>query len=781
MRSGLAAFCVGILLACFAPFLHESWSLSGLGQGSFSIGLGLCLARIVCRHRQGKILLLPGLLLLGIAYHCQWALCVQDRHIDASTVGKDFVLTGRVTNLPVVDELSTRFLFTVSDGAGEFPGHKLLLRDYQQLGLRGGEVWQLALRLRPPHGLANPAAFDYEAWLLREKIVGLGYVQESASNRRLSAHSYSVSSMRQLLLERLQRVLPVHSSAAAVMPALLLGYRGELSAEFWAQLSATGTNHLFVISGLHVGLVSLLAFRLMQFLGRFLLWPGSGIAVPRLAAWSAISAALLYSLLAGFSLPTQRALVMLAVFMSGTITGKSIDLVFRYLLALTLVLLLNPAAATGPGFWLSFTAVAGLILFADAELDLSRIRGFIRAQWVVSFVLALPLLFWMGQVSLLAPLVNFLAIPVLGFVILPLAFLALLALLIMPSLAELFMSASAALMKWLLLFIEQAAEYSPVFTSRLLAVSPLETTIIIALAMLGLTVVLIPFPLRLRLLALFLFLPLLFPRSPSLRPEHLSVHIMDVGQGLAVFLQQGENNLLYDTGAALGPDYDMGETVVLPVLASLGVRQLQTVVISHGDNDHAGGLASVLQAMPVARLISSGPLPVARSVEPCRQGQYWQQGAMEISVLHPDQAYSNNNNNSCVLQIRFGLHRLLLSGDIDKAVERDLASRYGRQLSSQLLIAPHHGSNSSSGFPLLKTVNPQWVIFSAGCHNRFGHPALEVQDRYALFAVQERNTASAGMISLHLDGSGEMLRAQAYRERVPRYWRGSQNNPACRY
>ncbi len=785
MRAMLAAFSAGIIAG--------AWQLAPLPT-FIAAALWFCvcvllLSRLPLKPESSVLLrrslALLAALALGLAWHSLWAHWALGQRL-ANDFSRDTRwVTGRVISIPAREALASRFLFRVDQGPAELQGRHLLLRDYSERQLRGGEHWLLPLRLRAPRGLANPGGFDYEAWLLAEGIDGLGYVREEAGLQRLRASSISVSSLRQFLYERLQTLSARSELGQQVLPALLLGHRAQLDADFQSKLEQTGTNHLFVISGIHIGLVSMLSYGLLRRLLPWLLPLPPQQPVQRLAAWAAIAMAIFYSMLAGFSLPTQRALVMISAFMLGRLLGRNFNLLFRFLLALTLVLLLNPLAAMSAGFWLSFTAVAGLMWFVESAQG-NRWRELLRAQLVVYLVLMLPLLFWMGQVSLIAPLVNLFAIPVLGFLLLPLAFSGLGLGMLWPAGGALLLQLANTLLALLMMALGWLGSLLPMLDSALPAFQGLALLLVLLMSALAVLLMLLPVPWSLRAPVPLLLLPLLLGPAPQKPEPNLLVHVLDVGQGLAIVLQQGQYSMLYDTGARIEGGVDMASSVLLPFFRQQQIRELSLLLLSHNDNDHAGGLPVILAAMPVAKIMASDPrIPaeqtLGRSIEPCQAGQRLSLGQAELQLLHPGpgEFRGENNDNSCVLQLRFGRHRVLLSGDISRAVEYPLVQTWGDALASQLLIAPHHGSATSSSFPFIKTVRPQWVVYSAGCHNRFSHPAAEVDRRYGLLGVGRLNTATSGLISFSLDGSGGALQPERYRQLKRRYWR-SQNSEDCR-
>ncbi len=780
MRSALAAYCIGVMLGSYVIHLQASL-LTNVCLAVCCIGGQVRWRRELKTQpvKQRCLLLLTGIS-VGLAYHAAWGWQATAARLPQTLAGLDVVVTGTVINLPQPGEVAARFLFRVKTGPEPLRGARILLRDYDELAISGGQRWQFTVRLQPPRGLANPGTFDYEAWLLQQRIRATGYVRDPDTAQRLGVNRLSLAWWRQRVADRVARLAASDPLLSMLLPALVLGERGQIDGAMWDTLTRTGTNHLFVISGLHVGLVASWCYFLASQLLRLLPLPATAWPVQKLAAIAAIAGAACYSLIAGFGLPAQRALVMIVIFMLGSLTGRSINIGLRLLLALTLVLTINPLAGGGPGFWLSFMAVAALLLFMHrGESDWWQRHRWqfwdtlIKPQWVVFLALFMPLSLWMGQVSLIAPLVNMLAIPVLALVIVPLAMLAVITSLLSVSVAGLLLNLMGAVLDWTVRALHLMAFGLGDFAEYLQFYPPAPNWFALVLAGMAVSLLLLPLPLAWRWLALPLGLTWLLPGKAVYDRDTLALHVLDVGQGLAVVVQHRQQFLLYDTGARLGEDFDMGTAVVLPVLARLGVKELDWLIISHGDNDHAGGYRAVAAALPARQLLVGGTVDIgAAAALPCQAGQRWRWQGAEIRVLHPDRAYDATNNNSCVVQLRYGDYAVLLTGDITREVERQLARRYGAELRSVVMLAPHHGSRTSSSYPLLKAVAPDWVVFSAASNNSFGHPADEVVARYRGLGIGTLNTAETGMISFRPGAPPETFRA-----RQRRYWRWSQNAP----
>ncbi len=549
--------------------------------------------------------------------------------------------------------------------------------------------------------------------------------------------------------------------ATGIIAALVTGDRDAIGPRQWQLFAATGTNHLFVISGLHIGLISLCAYMLLLNLCRLV--PSMGMYIPlQKIAWSgALLAAICYALLAGFTLPTQRAAVMCGVFILALLLNRHLSVSLRYLLALALALTLNPLAVMNMGFWFSFLAVGALLLvYQDGSA--SRVKRWLKPQLAVFLLLVPALIYFTGQFSPWAPLVNLVAIPLVGLVIVPLCLITVAGLFLWADLGEVLLTATDFLIIHSLEVLGWVADHGGA-VSITTGSSPWPPLFAGLAALLWL----LPMTARLRLLSIPLCLPLLLPRhTPGPEPGQFHGHILDVGQGLAVVIQTHKHTLLYDTGAWYHEEFDLGEAVVVPVLRSLGSKLLDGVVISHWDNDHAGGLESVLASFPVARRYA--PDTELPGWQHCG-ARSWQWDGVEFQFLRGNQP-GEGNNSSCVLRISTESYSLLLPGDIERAVERQLAVNHPETLHSDVMLAPHHGSNTSSSWPFIKKVDPQWVIYSAGFGNAFGHPATVVQERFKQLGAGALTTHATGMITLQPDPASGAPQFTRYRDRHPRYW-----------
>jgi competence protein ComEC len=249
--------------------------------------------------------------------------------------------------------------------------------------------------------------------------------------------------------------------------------------------------------------------------------------------------------------------------------------------------------------------------------------------------------------------------------------------------------------------------------------------------------------------------------------------LLDVGQGLAAVVQTAGHALVFDTGPATGERFDAGSAVVVPFLREYGIGRVDTLIVSHGDMDHRGGVPSLLAQTEVKRLLTSVPDKIRRDqgeVESCEAGQSWQWDGVRFEILYPfhDQAYRGNDA-SCVLRVQTLKEAVLLPGDIEKRSETALLQEEAARLPADILVAPHHGSNTSSTAAFLQAVQPRYALFAAGYRNRYGFPRPAVVARYATEGATLLDSARNGAITFHL-GSSAPSPPETFRQEARRYW-----------
>src|SRR5688572_6999891 len=518
------------------------------------------------------------------------------------------------------------------------------------------------------------------------------------------------------------------------------------------------------ISGLHVTLLSGLAAWLVSFAWRRAPWLAVRLPARKAAAAAAVLAALGYTLIAGFAVPAQRTFYMVAVvalaLWAGAITSPARTLAA----ALAIVLLVDPWAPLAPGFWLSFAAVA-LIFYVAAGWTRRerRLMQWGRVQWAISVGLAPAVLLLFGQVSVAGPIANALAIPLVSMVITPLALVAA----AVPS--GLPLAAAATVVEWLLQYLEACAA----LPGALLQLHrPAAWTLVLAIA--GAAWMLAPRGVPGRACGVALLAPAFMLPAPAPRPGEAWITTFDVGQGLAVMVRTATRTLLYDAGPAFGPDADSGGRIIVPELRAHGASRVDLMVLTHEDLDHVGGARTVLETFEVFGLVSSLPERHALNAlvfapRRCYAGETWEWDGVRFEFLHPRAGDGpvGRNNQSCVLRVAAAGASMLLTGDIEHQAELSLLAN--PLVNADILLAPHHGSRSSSSRQLIDAVRPRWAVVAAGYRNRFGHPNAEVLERYRLSGVAVLRTDRDGAIHVTLRAGGPEIETE--RLRRPRYWR----------
>lgn len=820
------------------------------------------------------LLLLAGLLCGGgwSAARAHWRL---GDALPPALEGRDLQVTGIVASLPDDVGRGQRFRFDVESARdGDRPVHlpiTLALGWYdgdgfdaeQRQAVHPGERWQWTVRLKQPHGLANPYGFDEEAWLLSEGVRATGYVRPQPAVRRdafVFSLRDSVGRAREWLRDRIAQALP-SARHAGVIVALVIGDQRGIAERERQLFNLTGIGHLVSISGLHITMIAALAAITMRWAWRRGSW--RRIPLPLLlpaqkaGALAGLFVATVYVALAGFGVPAMRTLLMLAVVTAAQFGARLLPPSRVLAAALLAVMIVDPWALLWPGFWLSFGAIACLLFASVGRVDMRDVRdahgahgartqdgdrrlvmsaakgaamraamtAAARTQMVVTIGLVPLSAGLFGQFSLVGPLANALAIPVVSFIVTPLALLAVV--LPQPLCSWLLVGAHATFSLLVDVLETMVALFSAIgqgsLTTSAKAMSmvsagatgsapvawlvPQPDAITLAVAVAGTLWLLAPRGWPWRWVGALCWLPLLLA-APSAPTSGLTLTALDIGQGNAVLVETAHHRLLYDTGPAWPSGADAGSRVILPYLRARGITRLDALMVSHADLDHAGGAATVLAAIPVgwfaSSLLASHPLLRGRANHvPCVAGQRWQWDGVWFEVLHPlavDRDERKTNARSCTLRISAGDRVALLAGDIEKAQERALLERSGEGLHAQVLLAPHHGSGTSSTAAFLDAVAPDWVLFQVGYRNRYRHPKAEVVERYRQRGIRMQRSDEAGAIRVDVSADDSVnagttaslnasttasttasstagpdarvgLRVRAYRCEQRRYWR----------
>lgn len=717
--------------------------------------------------------------LIGFVWATSYAHILLNQQLPKTLEAKPILLQGMIVGLPEVQVDATRFTFLVSKVIDEHiqsvPIKKLRLSWYgRSVSVKSGEQWQLMLKLKRSHGTANPYGFDFEKWLFQERINATGYVKDSEYNLRIKpVNKWQLSYWRESVGSYLEKVL-ADSEHLGIIKALVLGDRSGINAEQWDVFRRTGTSHLIAISGLHIGLVTALVFGFIKWIT--LSFNVTRISPIRLSIIGGLFAAVCYAALAGFSIPTRRALLMISVVMGAMYWQRHYTPSRVICVALWMVLLFDPLAVLSAGFWLSFGAVGIISYGLVGRLSQPRfIIQLVKTQFIVALGLLPFVVYFFQQVSLVAPLANVFAVPLVSLLLIPLLLIALVFALLNNVIGSTVLQAVDMVFDVLWLFLESLAGFK--FAQWELATIPLWAA---CLAMLGVWVLLMPKNNVFKPLSILLFLPLLFPSSDLLlQRTEFDVVMLDVGQGLSTVVQTQSHVLVFDTGAKYNDRSDMASSVVIPYLKGKGVRQIDKLVISHGDNDHAGGMDTLLRKFQVIQLSTSIPEEASArhntvDVVACMSGISWSWDGVDFEYLHPSKyKIFSGNNGSCVLRVSSKNGRVLLTGDIEKSAEQSLLRYQSENLKANVLIAPHHGSSTSSSKQFIEAVSPDYVLYPTGYLNRYGFPRSDVVERYESISSKQFNSAASGALRLMFRENVD-VKLIPFRQVSAHYWNWKQ-------
>lgn len=647
--------------------------------------------------------------------------------------------------------LEAEILADEAPRCADLSGRLLRLSWYFPPSIQAGQIWRVAAEVRPPWGLQNPGGFDYERWLLANGFDGLGYI------RRGEQLDGPGPGLRQRLLADIAERLAPHRNRAHLL-ALATGSGQWLAAEDWALLRRTGTVHLLVISGLHVGLVAAFGFALGLGFARLLPWLLPWAPAGRIAVGISLAAVAAFVWLSGAGVPALRAGLMSAFAAFALLAGRAVPAAGWLALTGLALICLQPLAVLTQGFWLSFGAVALLIAgFAGRAPRYSWPGALLRAQALMALGMWPLLAMTVGELAPASGLANLFAVPWVSFVVVPLTLLALLASAASEAFSQLCWTGADAALSALLGFLHWLDGIDA---------HPLPLPLWQGLAcLIGLSCALWAAHGR----ALLACLPLCMAgllNFAGLPPwGEVRVLSLDVGQGSAILIDTRSHRLLFDAGARFASGFDLGEAAVLPAIAATGPRRLDRLILSHGDLDHVGGAKAVLEGVPVGSVLGDAPELDAR---PCRRGESWVWDGVSFAILHPPADFSGSRNNaSCVLRVQARGGSALLTGDIEAKAERRLAA--GGLARTALLLVPHHGSGTSSSSIFLDVLRPTLAIASAGHRNRYGHPHPAVAERYRQRGIPLWVTGRDGALTWRSAQPGR-LKAQRQERRSPWTW-----------
>ena len=730
--------------------------------------------------------------LVGFVYAWFYTQALVQQRLPDNLFNRDVTIHGQVVGTSERDGRRLRFLFRATQVAavtGEtnsaddsLTGLRSLLRLNWYGGdspmLRDGDQLQLVVKLRQPSGFLNPGGFDYEKWLFQNHIVATGYVRETdkaiASWRRhrsLQQNVYhpSLASIRAWLTERIRLAASGYQQHGVIL-ALAVGDRTDIEPDHWQRFIATGTNHLLAISGLHITLVATAAGLLFR-----LLWLHSKLLRQfrrqSVVITAALVGAFVYAAMAGFSIPTQRALIMFVVLAVFILAQRHHRRLAALSIALIAVTLWNPLSVLSAGFWMSFCAVAILYLVyssAPRQGFWQKLSGVLRGHLLITLGLYPATVLLFQQASLVAPVANFVSVPVVGLVVTPAVFLSALISTVNVELAALLLYPVDWLLGVLAAYLGFLAELPLAIVSTGQVSTPILLLVVVAVLL-----AIMPYRPTVRWLLVPLMLPLVFSRSGSPETGSYRVTFLDVGQGSAVIVRTATRVLAYDTGAQFSASFSAADAVIIPYLRWHRIDTLDALVVSHSDNDHSGGVDELLAHLHVGKLWHSQPLatfidsvPEVDSAD-CESGIAWHWDDVRFEFLHPPPNFNASDNNlSCVLRITSASgERTLLTGDIEREAEVLLLPTAGP---ADILMVPHHGSLTSSSIDFVLATRPTYAVYTVGHNNRFGFPKPEVIQRYHSVNTHQISTSASGALTFLV--GNESIKVGRYRADQQKIW-----------
>ena len=702
---------------------------------------------------------------LGFALFTQAGNAVVEARLDPRFDGDSMLASVRVADFPRISGVSVSMLIESMDDPRIPARSRVTWYDPPKMPAIG-DIWQLELRLKRPRGNSNPGVFSLENWMFRENLHATGYVVPGHRNRLLETRSLSrVEAYRR---EFVARAGQEGGDSAAVLAAIGVGARHLISPEQWQRYASTGTSHLMAISGLHIGLAAAASFAGIALLSGICRLRGNHLDHAVIAA--AVIAAI-YALISGFAVPSQRATIMLGLAGVAFVCRRRAEPGRIVALVAAFLFVVDPVSLMKPGFGLSFAAVI-LLLWLAKSYRRPTVAARFRAVVTMQFVLLLGLMpltvLTFHRIAITAPVVNLLTVPVFSLVTVPLTLASMITRPVWQAAADLFLRLGAKSIEEIEWLIGLFAS-TPIADIIVAGVDGPDTTVL-CFVFLPVVWVVLPRGWPGRWVAVLGVIALLLHKPAAPPNGCIDTEILDVGQGLAVVVQSRHSTLVFDTGKSYRGGGSAAEQFVLPFLRYRGTKKIDRLVISHSDDDHAGGAAALLRYLSVDRIFASEGIADVESVVDCRAGQSWQLDGVDFSFVHPgaDNALSGNDG-SCVLVVSTGSHHLVLTGDIEFAAEREVLHRYPFSAASVVLI-PHHGSLTSSSPAFVNRLRPIYAIASAGYANRWGFPKERVIRRWEGSGARVLDTALSGAIGLRLCAGGGIIFLREERRRQRRFW-----------
>jgi competence protein ComEC len=649
-------------------------------------------------------------------------------------------LTGVVKGLPTHRKDASLFKLYFIPNEGPLVDKKILLwwKSEDEM-LRAGESWILHARLKPPTGWLNPNTFDYETYLYSQGVEATGYVLDSEPNLRLESPPNEIDRIRTSVKE--QVISNYSENVAGIILALTVGDRSMIDESTWKIFIQTGTNHLLAISGLHISLIAGWIFVLARFFWGF--------------KWSLMLSLIVagfYASMAGFSIPTQRAWVMLLMVSVMLLSYRHWPFYFWISLTAIIVLLIDPRQVLSISFHLSFIAVIAIVWFSRNNERISFLN-ILYLQGFLSLIMGISTLLFIGNISFISPLANLITVPLYSFVIIPLTLIDSTIIYLTESAFPPFKNILEILIDISIRLLNLLLKFEPGYS--FLGKANFWASVLCLFAIFW------AFKHnKYRIITLFFCIAVLYPKYNKPVNGTAKYSILDVGQGQSILIETQHSTVLYDTGKK-----GRETQVIEPFLKGKGINQIDHLIISHDDNDHSGGSKGLINRLRVNKT----------HINQSCNSRWINDGVLfELTRL---QSYTNDNDSSCILKVtpQYG-PTLLVTGDLSKEGEQLLIATQTMNLKSDVLIAPHHGSKTSSSSAFIKQVAPNIVIFSSGFKNRFNHPHPDITARYQNLGIQGYSTRCSGMIQIEADETGKIQLSEYRKEKIWPWYRQCGDN-----
>lgn len=705
-------------------------------------------------------------IIMGYCYSALYAMWILNQKIPLSLEIKPVQVEGYIVSIPQQYSYGQSFLFQTEKINGATRLHpKILVYFKTNHKLLAGDKWRFVVKLKVIHSLQNEGGSDYEAYAYLNNIAAKGMVLTKYPHRKISNNHLIVpfTYLRQQLFDHLRSFL-ADLPYQHWMMALIMGERINVPKSDWEILRHTGTNHLFAIAGLHIGIIAGFVYFISMFSLKYCTVITKRMPLQKISALVSLAIGIIYAAIAGFSIPTQRAAAMLFAATIFFLRQKPYSLLSTLAFALITILVFDPRVILSESFWLSFITIAFICYCMSMRFAPKGVWWkYGRIQWIIGVGLMPISLFFFKECSLISFVANTIAIPWLAFLLLPWLLIAASLSFFSPIIANyLFILCHYSLAKlWhVLIFLNQLpfASINQAIVNHFIL---LTTTIAVI-------IFLLPRGIKGKSLFVIWLLPLFTFSPPKPKAAEVFLTVLDVGQALAVVVRTKHHVLLYDTGLS-ALSHNSGTDVIIPYLRNHQLNNIDLMLISHGDNDHLGGAASIFKIINVKKIETSDIKKINFAKSDLCLPRKWHWDGIDFTILYPTLTNLNlGNNSSCVLMIDAGRQRVLLTGDIEAYAENKLLELF-LPLRADVIIAPHHGSKTSSTPNFIASVDPKYVIYSVGYHNRYHFPHKIITDRYGTIGAKQLATDKQGAITLKISNEKGIV-IETVREKQRRFW-----------